>query len=307
MASVAERQHWRKLGLIYCPDGSNTLMRSHTALPFADPIGGGLFRIYFSSRDAQQRSRTFSLVIDLQQPERILDLRVKPILDLGALGGFDDSGAMLTWITPHDDGTHLFYFVGWNLRVTIPFHNALGVALVENGAVTTRFRGPVIDRILEEPYFVGSACILKEGDCFRCWYLSCTGWHHASGGLRHRYHLKYAESPDGLHWRRAGVVAVDFADPQEYAISRPSVIRDPGGFRMWFSCRGNQYRIGYAESPDGIQWQRDDAAVGLALSESGWDSMALSYPHVFRHGTSLFMLYNGNEYGRTGFGLAMLE
>jgi hypothetical protein len=307
MASVFKRQHWRKLGLIYCPDGSHALMRSHAAVPFADLIGGGLVRFYSSSRDDLQRSRTFSLMIDLQCPDRILDLREEPILDLGALGGFDDNGAMLTWITPCDDGTQLFYFVGWNLRVTIPFHNALGVAVVENGAVKTRFRGPVMDRILDEPYFVGSACVLREDDFFRCWYLSCIGWERANGRPRHRYHLKYAESPDGLHWRRDGTVAIDFAAPNEYAISRPSVIKDDVGYRMWFSCRGEQYRIGYAESSDGIHWQRDDAAVGLAPSDGGWDSMAVAYPHVFRHGTSLFMLYNGNEYGRTGFGLAVLE
>jgi hypothetical protein len=32
-----------------------------------------------------------------------------------------------------------------------------------------------------------------------------------------------------------------------------------------------------------------------------------SYPAVFAHGGRLWLLYNGNAYGRTGFGLAIWE
>lgn len=282
-------------------------MRSHAAVPHADPLGGDRFRIYFSSRDEHQRSRTFSLVIGLDRPTEVLELRTEPVLDIGPPGAFDDSGAMLSSITPLDDGTQLFYFVGWNVRTTIPFHNAVGVAVVEDGRIKKRFRGPVLDRILEEPYFSASVCVLKSHDRFQCWYSSCTAWEQHTHGMRHRYHIKYAESADGLHWRRDGIVAIDYANPSEYAMAQPTVIRDADRYRMWFSCRGDQYRIGYAESADGIGWQRDDEAVGLAPSDGDWDGRALAYPHVFRHRGSLLLLYNGNEYGRTGFGIAVLD
>jgi hypothetical protein len=303
---VFKRQKWRKLGRIYCPDGSHPLMRSHASVPCAEHVGGDVFRIYFSSRDELQRSRTFSLVVDLGRPHDILELRDDPLLDLGELGGFDDSGAMLTWITPLDAETRLFYFIGWNRRVTIPFQNALGVARVAGDRVVERFRGPTIDRTLEEPHFVASACVVREADRFRCWYLSCVGWDPTPAGPRHRYHIKYAESADGLHWRRTGRVAIDLAGPEEFAISRPSVVFDGGRYRMWFSCRGAQYRIGYAESADGLEWRRDDRAVGLAPSGDGWDGAAVAYGHVFEHRGRLLMLYNGNDYGRTGLGLAEL-
>jgi hypothetical protein len=304
---MAERQRWRKLGHIYRPEGSHPLMRTHAAVPHADHISDDLFRIYFSSRDGEQRSRTFSLTIDIARPGDLLELHTKPFLDLGELGAFDDSGAMLTWITRGDYGSDYFYFIGWNRRVTIPFQNALGVAIVKDGRVVRRFRGPVMDRTMTEPHFVANACVLREHDHYQCWYLSCTGWTRDGNASRHRYHIKYATSSDGLAWRRDGMVAIDYSYPNEHAISRPTVIKHAGRYRMWFSHRGDQYRIGYAESDNGVNWHREDAAVGLDLSENSWDSKALAYPHVFEHRGSLFMLYNGNDYGRTGFGLAVLE
>ena len=102
-------------------------------------------------------------------------------------------------------------------------------------------------------------------------------------------------------------MAIDYSDDSEYAISRPSVIRDRDCWRMWFSHRGSAYRIGYAESLDGIHWKRLDADCQIDVSESGWDSEMIEYPFVFDHDGSRYMLYNGNGYGKTGFGLAVLE
>jgi hypothetical protein len=76
---------------------------------------------------------------------------------------------------------------------------------------------------------------------------------------------------------------------------------------MWYSYRGDAYKIGYAESCDGKKWERLDAQVGITTSASGWDSEMIEYPFVFDHKGHRYMLYNGNDYGRTGFGLAILE
>lgn len=282
-------------------------MRSHATLPIAESINGDLFRIYFSSRDAQNRSSTFSLIVDLNRPQRVIELETQPLLEPGELGCFDDSGAMLSWITDAGDQGKYFYYAGWNLGVTVPFRNALGLAVVKDGRVVKRFRGPVLDRSLTEPHFVGAACILREQEQYRCWYLSCVGWEPAEPRPVHRYHLKYAESADGLIWRRDGVVAIDFSYPGEFAIARPSVIRDSDCYRMWFSHRGEHYRLGYAESEDGIRWIRKDSDVGLGVSDRGWDSVSVCYPHVFDHKGTRFMLYNGNDYGKSGFGIAVLR
>jgi hypothetical protein len=139
------------------------------------------------------------------------------------------------------------------------------------------------------------------------WYLSCTEWLIENGTPKHKYHIKYAESLDGIEWKHRGDVAIDFKDSEEYAISRPSVMKDADRWRMWYSYRGDRYRIGYAESSDGVSWTRLDGTAGIDASPSGWDSEMIEYPFVFDHRGSRYMLYNGNDYGRSGFGLAVLE
>jgi predicted GH43/DUF377 family glycosyl hydrolase len=298
---------WRKGGRIALPAKRPEWMHSHAALPFAEPLADQQVRVYFSSRDRHNRSHTGSLVVDLREPERILDLSADPVLAPGELGCFDDSGAMACWLTP--DGEHrMLYYIGWNLGVTVPFRNAIGLAVSDAGS---RFRrhapGPIVDRSPFEPHFVASCCVLKDRERWRMWYLACVGWELVRGRPRHRYHLRYAESSDGVAWRRDGTVAVDFKDPAEYAISRPSVLRDGQRWKMWYSTRGEQYRIGYAESDDGVRWTRRDDEVGIDASPTGWDSQMIEYPHVFDHAGRRYMLYNGNDYGRTGIGLATLE
>ena len=139
------------------------------------------------------------------------------------------------------------------------------------------------------------------------WYLSATKWKMEEGRPKHYYHIKYAESDNGIQWERKGIVCIDFASEEEYAISRPCVLKDKDVYRLWYSYRGQSYRIGYAESGDGIHWERKDKEVGIDVSMSGWDCEMIEYPFVFDHQGQRYMLYNGNGYGKTGFGLAVLE
>lgn len=301
------KQLWRKLGLIYCPTGDLDWRVSHASVPIAEFVDGNIFRIYFSSRNALNESFTSSLLIDITQPQRVLEVATTPVLCPGGLGEFDDSGAMGTWLAQKGD-KKFFYYIGWNLGVTVPFRNSVGLAVSRDGCSFERYaRGPVLDRTMTEPHFVASCCVIPGEDKWRMWYLSCTDWAFQGGRPQHRYHIKYAESFDGVSWSRNGVVAIDYSGNTEYAISRPSVIRDKDCWRMWYSFRGAAYRIGYAESEDGLHWRRMDANCMLDVSLVGWDSEMIEYPFVFDHGGKRYMLYNGNGYGATGFGLAVLD
>ena len=298
---------WAKLGHVFTASGQYPWMRTHAAVPFADPIGGDLFRVYFSARDELNRSHTGSLILDLAGTPRVLDVEARATLAPGRLGCFDDSGAMMSWIATVGEDRY-FYHTGWNRGVTVPFRNAIGLAIARGSAPPVRYaEGPILDRTTSEPQFVASPCVLKCGSLWRMWYLACTEWRMKDDRPEHRYHLRYAESDDGVAWRREGRIAIDYKNDKETAISRPCVIKDIDCWRMWYSYRGLSYRIGYATSDDGVDWTRRDEDAGIDVSASGWDSAMIEYPHVFDHDGARLMLYNGDRFGGTGFGLAVQE
>lgn len=297
---------WLKIGRVYTPSSEYDWATTHASVPIAELIEGDLFRIYFSTRDAKHRSVTTSVVMNINSPNAIIEQPSTIVLSPGALGEFDDSGAMGSWIT-HHEGNKYFYYIGWNLGSSVPFRNSIGLSINSNKEGFKRYSpGPIVDRTPFEPHFCASCCVLKNANKWRMWYLSCTEWFMQSNGKpEHRYHIKYAESKDGINWERQGVIAIDYLDQNEIAISRPSVIFDKGIWKMWFSYRSVDlsYRIGYAQSYDGIHWDRAKGPV-LEVSNDGWDSEMVAYPYVFQHKGQRYMLYNGNDYGRTGFGLA---
>jgi hypothetical protein len=214
---------------------------------------------------------------------------------------------MGSWLTSVGERTYLYY-QGWNLGVTVPFRNSIGVAVRDGDEKFRRvFEGPILDRTAREPHFTATPCVIEDNGRWHMWYLSCVGWYMEAGKPKHRYHIKYAHSSDGLDWDRRGDVSIDFSSSSEYAISRPCVLRRGDLWQMWYSFRGDRYRIGYAESEDGVRWERMDHRAGIDAGLAGWDSDMIEYPFVFDHAGSTYMLYNGNDYGRTGFGLAILE
>lgn len=301
------KQQWRKLGHIYSPAGESSWMHSHAAVPFCEQLADNIFRVYFTTRDTKRRSHTAFVDIELEDSAKVINVSAEPVLLPGRLGEFDDSGAMGCWLTTVGEN-RFCYYQGWNLGVTVPFRNSIGVAISTAGSEFKRFSpGPIIDRSMFEPHFTATPCVITENGLWRMWYLSCTQWDEVNGTPKHRYHIKYAESADGINWVRDGKIAIDYSGPDEYAISRPSVIHDADGWKMWYSYRGASYRIGFAVSEDGITWVRRDHEAGIDVSIDGWDSEMIEYPFVFDHRGKRYMLYNGNDYGRSGFGLAVME
>ena len=71
--------------------------------------------------------------------------------------------------------------------------------------------------------------------------------------------------------------------------------------------RQNAYRLGYAYSDDLVNWTRDDENCGISTTEGDWDSDMMCYPHIFECDSKIYLLYNGNEFGKFGFGLAVLD
>ena len=299
---------WRKLGRIIEPIEGLEWMQTHAMLPTAEQIEGSLFRVYFSGRDALNRSLIGYAHIDITNPHQILDTSERPVLGLGELGCFDDNGVTPSWIVKHE-GQKYLYYIGWKPRSTTRMSVVAGLAVSRDGGA--RFsrvsRAPILRMTDKEPFSILTApCVMKEGRLWRMWYVSGVEWVNAD---LPRYNIKYAESADGIFWDQQGVVCIDSTSQEETALARPCVLKENGVYRMWFSRkeRGRSYRIGYAESGDGIKWERIDDQVGIDVSESGWDSEMIEYAFVFMHDNQHYMLYNGNGYGANGIGLAVAE
>ncbi len=303
-------QHWEKKGLLFeFPDADRH--STYAAVPCGYWLNDEVMRIFFSTRDSQNRSIPFFIDYNFKTLTAV-SAPVKITMPLGQAGTFDDSGIMPTCILEKED-TLWMYYIGWNLGVTVPFRNAIGLALSTDKGKTfvKQYEGPVLDRSRDEPYFVASCHVMEDGGIYKIWYLSCVGWEEKNNTLIHRYHIKYATSHNGIDWDRKGTIAINFRYENEYAISVPRVLKEEGIYKMWFSYRGGPkgetYRIGYAESADGEHWIRKDELVNLDVSPTGWDSEMICYPFVFHFQNKKYMLYNGNGYGRTGFGLAVLK
>ena len=198
--------------------------------------------------------------------------------------------------------------MGWNLGVRSRWRNAIGLARLGTGR--DRFErfspGPILDRSPEDPYTLSYPCVLRRSrDDWWMWYGSNLAADRSNTEIQHV--IKICRSPDGIHWTRDGAVAIGFAAPGEHAIARPTVVEFNGGFLMCFACRGDHYRIGCAYSRDGLKWTRIDEVMGLDKSEKGWDSEMTCYPALFKHRERLWLAYNGNDYGATGFGLGIWQ
>ena len=308
---------WVKQGLIYRPAGRFDWNQSHAQLPIVDATDEARWRIYFATRGADNRSNISYIEVEAGRPEHILYEHDRPLLSFGALGAFDESGLMPVCIVTHE-GRKYLYYAGWSLKQTVPYQNAIGLALSTDGGRTfERYApGPLFGLRPHEPYFTGTMHVLIEQERWRAWYQSCTKWEIIAERAEPFYHLKYAESDDGIDWTRAGVVAIDYKDEGEGGISAATILKEDGLYHMWYSYRratgyredrASSYRIGYAESADGLQWTRKDEAAGITISDEGWDSEMIAYPCVVRYGDKRFMFYNGNGFGRTGIGYAVSE
>jgi len=297
---------WIKKGLIFEPPDTLSWMKTHAALPVAVTTPAG-HRIYFSGRDEQGRAQIGTFEFNINTPGTVVCISESPVISPGTLGTFDDSGVTNSWLVSHK-GRLFLYYTGWTLGVTVPFYYFIGLAVSDDNGKTFQkvSNAPILDRNRIDPYLTASPCVIIDKGLWRMWYVSGTGWETEGISLKHYYHIKYAESSDGIHWKRAGFVCIDYQSKEEYAISRPCIIQQGSAYRMWYAFRGAAYRIGYAESSDGIAWERKDQEAGIDVSSTGWDSEMIEYPFVFVHQDTTYMLYNGNDYGRTGIGLAVL-
>jgi predicted GH43/DUF377 family glycosyl hydrolase len=301
---------WEKKGFVYAPTGSSWWAKVGAQLPTVEVVDQDRIRVYYASKDADGYGRIGSVDLDAQNPGTILDVVPEPVLDLGELGAFDDCGVVPNAILDVAGDKYLYY-QGFQRSHKVPYLTFTGLAICRAGSKVFEkvSRTPITDRTHEEPFIRSTCSILGQNGSWKMWYVSTVKWTQDEHGLHYICVIRYATSSDGVAWKTSAAVCLEPDLQDEYAVGRPSVVYDDGKYKMWYSIRSFRrlYRIGYAESKDGIQWLRKDDEAGIEPSREGWDSEMICYPFVVDVNEKRLMFYNGNGRGATGFGYAVFE
>jgi hypothetical protein len=300
---------WRKLGLVLRPREAEDWSRTHAMIPVPVLVDERTLRVYFSSCDADGRSRPGFVELDARDPTRVLRGPVGPLLDLGEPGAFDQDGVAACAVV-RDGADWRLYYVGFETGTRARYRLLTGLAVShDSGESFVRAqRTPVLERTDAERLFRCGPFVAPADAGYRMWYCAGSDWTRVGAKDLPTYQLRVSDSRDGISWPSEGQRSLELSDPDEHGFGRPWVVRDADRYRMFFSVRRRSfgaYRLAYAESADGITWQR--GPLGLDVSETGWDSEAVMYSAVVDAGGRRLCFYNGNGFGRDGFGVAVLE
>lgn len=304
---------------VVLPDGCV----SHAQSPQTLAIKNGV-RIYFSTRSVDAEGGKFRsriAFVDMDHGfRRILRVSDGTVVPLGGPGCFDEHGIFPMNVIRNGDEVW-GYTCGWNRRVSVSVDTGIGLAISRDGGLTFERQGdgPILGPSLSEPFLVGDGFVLCDGSEFHMWYIFGQRWSRESADAApdRVYKIGHAISPDGIHFTKEDGVQIlpDLLGPDECQ-AMPSVVsfggmwhmvfcyRDIHGFRVDPACG---YRIGYARSTDLKAWTRDDAALGLTGTAGAWDADMQCYPHLCVVEGEMLLLYNGNAFGKYGFGLAKVS
>ena len=314
---------WRKLGKIFdpaehrLPNNCVEFAQSPQTIVFDDFV-----RVYFSTRERDRTGKYLSHVAYADFTRDFSALKgvsTKTVIPLGELGCFDEHGIFP--INVLKDGNRILaYTTGWSRRVSVSADGSIGLAVSTDGGLTFQRhgRGPVLTASLHEPFLVGDGFVGKFQGLYHMWYIHGTDWKEFVAGEEpdRVYKIAHATSSDGESWTKEGRRIISDRLGADECQALPSVAAIGGVYHMTFCYRHasgfrrdkeRAYRLGFASSTDLINWTRNDEWGGLARSDAGWDSDMMCYPHLFTCDEKVYLLYNGNEFGRAGFGLAVLE
>lgn len=317
---------WRKLGRIFEATPTHLLencdqfAQAPQALVFDHFV-----RIYFSTRSKDPSNGKYLSHVSFVDMEKNLTDTIgvcsNTVIELGKPGCYDEHGIFPFNVLRRRNEIY-GYIGGWNRRVSVAVDTSIGLAISrDNGLTFQRIGdGPVLSSSPREPFLVGDPFVAMFEDTFHMWYIFGTQWKALSNDdpPDRTYKIGHAISEDGIAWSKNedGRQIIEDRLGQNESQALPTVAYFNGCYHMFFCWRqsfdfrrnrSRAYRIGYAYSTNLRDWTRDDANVGIDVTEGDWDSDMLCYPHVFHCNGRVYLLYNGNEFGRLGFGLAVLE
>ena len=246
------------------------------------------------------------------------------VLDRQPGTAYNDQGPGFPFVVPREDGPWLLYFCGWGKpRADGKLPNTTGVAFSADG-------GYRFDYLQKEPILLmdrdwdregtGSVFVLHDGDRYHMYYTAIGAYFARPEGARTghgdvipRIGVGYAVSADGLTWAKPlnGLMVRPRGfdtEPYEYICSKPFVLREPDGYRMWVNTFGTAYRIRSLVGPDGQDWRwcesGSDGELGVG-APGAFDDRQRCYVSVVKCGDEYRCWYTGNGFGATGMGYAV--
>lgn len=300
---------WIKRGLILAPQKTKYWNQKYCMMP--TPIHFpelGLIRIFFGTSDIHNNGVTTYIDVNDENPSLVLNNTEEITLNYGMPGFFDDSGSIPSSIL-RVAKKYLLYYVGFQRCEKVPYMLFSGLAKSIDGKMFTRVsNSPIIERDIINTISNAAPFVIYDDGIYKMWFWMGKEWTKLNNKDYIKAEIFYATSSDGINWTKSKEGCIKLNENFEFSVGRPCVLKEHGIYKMWYSIRyiDKLYRIGYAESVDGIIWNRKDSNVGIDVSESGWDSEMICYPAVIKVKEKTFMFYNGNNNGESGFGFAEL-
>jgi hypothetical protein len=299
---------WNKKGLIFDPQVLS--WAEHSALQPTPLLLSDRIRVFFGARDLDGVSRIGYVDLARDNVSEVIGWSEAPILDIGEDGCFDENGVVPSAVVKRGD-TIFMYYAGYQLGTKVRFLVLGGLAISkDDGKTFQRFQNtPVFERNHTETLFRVPHTVIVENDIWKVWYGAGNKFVKGEAKTLPIYDIRYVESKDPYSFPHPGKVILE-TQGNEYRLGRPYLYKKADReFYLFYgySSENVPYQLGCAFSSDLKEWKRIDSEIGIGLSENGWDSEMMAYPSVFEINGAIYMLYNGNEYGKYGFGLAELQ
>ena len=299
------KQYWKKSGQILSPKQYKKKC-THIGSTFLNlSKNEELLDLYFTHRNKNNISEISKCKLNIKS-KKIIKNSFFNLLKKGSYGFFDQDGVSYPSLVKFKKKLHMFY-VGWNSGYkNLPFKNNIGLARLLGGRFKRVSVAPIIPLDKTDPISIGSSFVKKIKNKYIIWYTSFLDWKKVNNSYKHFYTIKTAKSSDLINWKKNKTICIKLKS-NDYAISKPSIIKYQNNYHMWFCFRGKKYQIGYAYSKDGLKWIRKDNMVKIENKNYTWENNEMSYPSVIKYKKSLYMVYCGRDYGKGGIGLMEMK
>ena len=302
--------NWIKKGLIFKGKEHNHWINEGAMIPNPIILNDKIIRVFLTFLDKRGIGRTGYVDLDKNNLTKVLEVSPNPVFEIGEPGTFDENGSLTCSVVKVPDSGFYFYYAGFELGTQIRYRLLTGLAITnKNFELKKKYKTAVLERSEEELHFRCGPFCMHDNGVFKMWYVAGSDWTEIDGKQMPVYEIKYLESSDGINWENEGADCIKIEKSNEHGFGRPCVIKHAGIYKMFYSIRIKHkgYRLGYAESIDGIKWIRKDNEMNLDVSKDDFDNEMICYSSVIEINGKLVMFYNGNGFGKTGFGYALLE